>query len=196
MHHRRVMQSAGTRSIVLLLLFSIVLLGMTVTRQQSLGPLHLHKDLRSQGVSTFSAATSKLASDWLDRWRQQQRFGHSALRTRIAPDAHLLPLGLTEGNGPMLVHAASAHDHDHDALERHHHRAGDGSVLALDGAAEAAELADGAAGGASSVLPIVAIPSDGLPLPAIERRGGAWPAATSTAFVSWYVTPPLRPPAR
>lgn len=196
MNLRRVRGANVTRGLVLLLLCAIALLGLTIARQQALGSLHLHKDQRLQAVSPISVAASSLARNWLDRWRQQQRFGHTALRTHVAPDARVLTPSAAQDRGPVSRHDGNVHRHDHGDTERHHHIAGDDSVVAMDGAAEAAELVDAAVSVTSLVLPIAAMPGAGLALRAMAGRRIAWPANRTIAFVSWSVAPPLRPPAR
>lgn len=181
-------RNVGVQSLVWLLLVAMLLMGLTVTRQQALGSLHRHADAALQGSAPLATAASALASDWLNRWRQQQMFGHSALRLRMAADATLWP--------PSA--GVQGHDdgHDHDSLERHHHAVGDASVVAVDGAAEAvAESADGGGAGAVVMLPVAATPSAGLAVPALATRTGPWPVASATAFVSRNIAPPLRPPA-
>ena len=188
---RRAEPPTSARSLVWLLLVAVALMGLTVTRQQALGPLHTHADQAVRGNSTFSAAVFSLASDWLGRWRQQQVFGHNQLRLAAVSDsAAFLPLSDDSHPG-----TGSAHAHDDDALERHHHAVGDAGVVAVDGAAQAADAADSSAAGAPNLLPIVATPNGGLALPALADRRGPWPIDGGTAFVSRSIAPLLRPPA-
>ncbi|OYU32436.1 MAG: hypothetical protein CFE39_03520 [Comamonadaceae bacterium PBBC2] len=206
MTQRHTAQAIGTRSLVWLLVLAVVLMGLSVARQQALGSWHLHADVGLRGsptalamphstsTSTFSAVASGLASHWLSRWQQQQVFGHGQLR-------------VGQSAGPTLW-AASAkpapshdhdHDHDHDTLERHHHALGDQranqSAIALDGAAEAA---DAGSVGATLLLPQFASPSQGKPLAgmaAMAARNGPWPVQGAVRFASRKVVPLLRPPA-
>lgn len=177
----RAKHRVGARSLVWLLLLALALLGLTTTRQQALGPLHLHADHTVAGTpSALSAVASRFASDWHDRWRQQQMFGHAEVALRMTPGATRWPPG--------------ARTHNHDALERHHHALGDASVLALDGAAQAADTADGSTTGALVLLPVVALPDEGLTVPMLAATAGAWPVDGATAFASRPIAPPLRPP--
>lgn len=178
MTQRRVKRHTRAQSLVWLLLFAVAVMGLTVTRQQALGSLHLHAYQGSLGSSFLASAVSQLASDWHSRWRQQQRFGHSQLRLHPAWDPTL-------GSGNDTI------PHDHDAFERHHHAEGDSSVIAVDGAAESAESS---ATGALIVLPVVSKLSDGLTLPTMAGRTGPWPVDPDTAFASRNVAPPLHPP--
>ena len=190
MTQQRAKPPTSARSLVWLLLVAVALMGLTVTRQQALGPLHTHANQEVRGNSTLGAAVSSLAGDWLSRWRQQQVFGHNQLRLSFVSDpAPLLPPG---------NFSAGAHDaqvNDHDVLERHHHAVDDASVVAVDGAAQAADVADSSAAGAPNLLPIVATPSGGLVLPALGERQGPWPIDRAAAFFSRSIAPPLRPPA-
>ena len=191
----RIQRDTGTRSLVWLLLMAVMLMGLTITRQQALGSLHRHTGQELRAPSKLSTAVSSLASNWLNRWRQQQLFGHSELRTRLATDTTLWPSRATQLADH--AHASGAHPetHQHDALERHHHAMGDGSVVALDGAAQAAEAADGGSSGASLVSPGVATPSAGLAMPDPHADKGPWPVDPGTAFATRSVAPALRPPA-
>ena len=186
---RRAEPPTSARSLVWLLLVAVALMGLTVTRQQALGPLHTHAEQGARSTSTFSAAVSSLASDWLSRWRQQQVFGHTQLRLAAASDERAL---WSPGDARTGEH--TAHIHDHDTLERHHHAADDASVVALDGAAQAADAADSSAAGAPNLLPIVTTTSDGLAVPALAARSGPWPVDRAAAFASRSVAPLLRPP--
>jgi hypothetical protein len=182
-------QAIGTRSLIWLLLLAVVLMSFSVARQQALGSLHQHTDaeLRSASTftSTFSAAASSLASHWMSRRQQQQVFGHGQLQVGVIA-------------APALW-AASARrdtrhneDHHHDTLERHYHALGDDSVIALDGAAEAAETGSV---GAVVLLPMLASPSQGLVVATTTGRKGSWPVQGGVRFASMKVAPLLRPPA-
>lgn len=195
MTQRRVLRDAGTRSLVWLLVLAVVLMGLTITRQQALGSLHLHAGQELRDTSSLSTAASRLASNWLKRWRQQQLFGHTELRTHIATDAALWPSRATQHADRVLARDAHGPAHRHDSLERHHHAISDGSVVALDGAAQAAESADGGSTSAPLVLPGVATPSAGLAVPALLADRGPWPVDRGAVFVSRSVAPALRPPA-
>ncbi len=191
MTQQRVAQHVGVQSLVWLLLLAVALMGLTVTRQQALGSLHLHADQQPQGTSVLAAAVSSLASDWLIRWQHQHLFGHQQLRLGAASDAPLWPSSDFRDSDATATRGT----HTHDSLERHHHAVDDGSVVALDAAAEAAGAADSSATGGTILLPVAATPGNGLVLPAIAKRGGPWPVDRTTAFVSRSVAPPLRPPA-
>ncbi len=187
----RVQRDAGTRSLVWLLLMAVMLMGLTITRQQALGSLHLHAGQELQGAFNLCTTASSLASNWLNRWRQQQFFGHSELRMRMAPDATLWPSPAPQLADQVQAGAAHGQPHHHDSLERHHHAIGDGSVVALDGAAQAAESADGA----PLVLSGIATPGAGLAVPALLADRGPWTVDPGAAFVTRSVAPALRPPA-
>ena len=190
MTQQRAKSPTSARSLVWLLLVAVALMGLTVTRQQALGPLHTHADQEVRGNSTLSAVVSSLASDWLSRWRQQQVFGHNQLRlAAVADPAPLLP----PGNFRAGAHGAQVIGHD--VLERHHHAVDDASVVAVDGAAQAADVADRSAAGAPNLLSIVTTPNGGLVLPALGERCGTWPIDRAATFVSRSIAPPLRPPA-
>lgn len=189
MTQRPTQRYTGTRGLVWLLLVAVTLMGLAVTRQQALGPLHTHAELGAGGTSAISAAVSSLATDWRSRWRQQQAFGHTQLRLVAVSDEMALWPPSDSRTG-----AHSAHIHDHGALERHHHAVEDASVVAVDGAAHAADAADGLAAGAANLLPAVATLSDGLALLALVTRGGPWPIDSAAAFVSRSIAPLLRPP--
>ena len=186
MTQRRVEQSASARSLMWLLLFAIALMGLTVARQQALGSLHLHADQGLRDSSIAGAAVLSLASEWQNRWHQQQVLGHGQLRPHTALNAMPWPLGNTSHAGH------SAQPHSHDDLERHHHASGDATVLALDGAAGSTE--DGATG-AVVMLPMLGATRGAMVLPALAARQGRWPVDGAVSFVSWNVGPLLRPPA-
>ncbi len=194
MTQRRVAQNAGLQGLVWLLLVAVALMGLTITRQQALGSLHMHTDRESQGTPQLRIAVATLANDWLNRWQQQHLFGHGQLLLGTASDASPWPSNTSRVSHTTDV--GSTHAHDHDSLERHHHAVGDGSVAALDAVAELADAADSSTAGASMLLPVAATPNDGLVLPAIADRRGPWPVDHSAAFVSRDVAPPLRPPSR
>ncbi|MES2952217.1 MAG: hypothetical protein V4858_27135 [Pseudomonadota bacterium] len=191
MTHRRTAQNAGLQSLVWLLLVAVALMGLTITRQQALGSLHIHADRESQGTPRLSTAVATLANDWLSRWQQQHVFGHGQLLLGTASGAAPWPSNISGVSHTTDVR--STHAHDHDSLERHHHTVDDGSVIALDGAAE---VADDSAAGALILLPVAATPNDGPAMPAIAERRGPWPVDNFAAFVSRNVAPLLRPPSR
>ncbi len=166
----RAMHSVGTQSLLWLLLLALALMGLTVTRQQALGSLHRHDQATVQGPSTLASVTASLASDWLNRWRQQQRWGHGALPLHMATDV----------------------PHTHGDLERHHHAAGDPSVESIDGAADAA---DNATTTGMVLLTAVATPSRALVVLAVAAERGPWPVDRFATFKSRSVAPLLRPPA-
>jgi hypothetical protein len=186
MTQRHTAQAIGTRSLIWLLLFAIALMGLTVARQQALGSLHLHADQGLRDSSIVGPAVFSLASEWKNRWRQQQVFGHGQLRPHAALNATPWPLG----NTSRARH--SAEPHSHNDLERHHHASGDASVLALDGAAGSAE--DGATGAVVMLLMLGAT-CGALVLPALAARQDRWPVDGAVSFISWNVAPLLRPPA-
>jgi hypothetical protein len=190
MIQRRAKPHDSARALVWLLLVAVALMGLTVTRQQALGSLHLHADQGARGVPSFSATVSNLASDWLSRWRQQQVFGHKQLRFAAIPDA-----ATTWPASDPEADTGSVHSHAHDSLKRHHHAAGDASVVAVDGAAPAADAVDSSAAGAAHLPPLVATPGEGLVLPTPAARRGPWPVDGATAFVSRNISPLLRPPS-
>lgn len=187
-------QTSAACRLVWLLLVAVALMGLTVTRQQALGPLHSHADQEVRGHSTFSYAVSSMASDWRSRWRQQQVFGHTQLRLAAAPDA-ATPWPPSDSRAGALGAHGHTQANDHEDLERHHHAVDDASVVAVDGAAHAADTADSSGAGAPSLLPIAATPSGGLTVHALADRRGPWPIDSAVAFVSISVAPLLRPPA-
>ena len=188
MTQRLPVQAIGTRSIIWLLLLAVVLMGFSVARQQALGSLHQHAEaeLRSAFTftTTFSAAASGLASHWLSRRQQQQVFGHGQLQAGVTAAPALWAASARRDN-------RHDEDHHHDTLERHHHALSDDSVIALDGAAEAA---DTSSVGAALLLPLLASPSQGLVLATTTGRNGSWPVQGGVRFVSMKVAPLLRPP--
>lgn len=183
MNQRRLAPSTIQKSLVWLLLVAIALLGLTITQQQALGSLHKHFGLESR-TTVVVAVVASLASDWKGRWQQQNIRGHGQLVLGTASNAMDWP----------PVAPRSAHGHDHDALERHHHAAGDETVVALDGAAQRVEAVDGSNTASSIVLPIVGTPGNALTLQAIASDAGAWPTPGFAALVSRAIPPPLRPP--
>jgi hypothetical protein len=189
MTQRHTVQAISTRSLVWLLLLAVVLMSFSVARQQALGSWHQHADAELRSASTItapiSAAASDLASHWLSRRQQQLVFGHGQLQVRMTSAPTLWAASAKRDNG---------HDesHHHDTLERHHHTLGDGSVIALDGAAEAA---DTGSVGAAVLLPMLASPSQGLVLTTTTGRNGSWPVQGGVRFASMKVAPLLRPPA-
>lgn len=180
---RRVAPRSIQKSLVWLLLLAMVLLGLTITQQQALGSLHKHSNLQSRHTSVITAVFV-LANDWNARWQQQKILGHRQL---------LLGTPSNEMDWPGVASRGS-HDHDNDALERHHHAADDGTVLALDGAAQGVSAVDGSSTAGSIILPVVGTPNDALTLQAAASNPMRWPEAGFTAFVSRTLPPPLRPP--
>ena len=190
MTQRHTAQANSTRSLLWLLLLAVVLMSFSAARQKALGSVHLHTDTKLPSASTltatFSAAASSLASQWLSRRHQQQVFGHGQLQ-----------VGMTAAPAALLAasdkrYSGHNESHHHDTLERHHHALGDDSVIALDGAAEAA---DTGSLGTAVLLPILASPSQGLVLATTTGRKGSWPVDGGVRFASMKVAPLLRPPA-
>lgn len=187
--HSHTATVSNRRSLVWLLVLAVVLMSLSVTRQHVLGTLHWHADGGARGASaaaplhTPGVTLSGLASLWYSRWQQQQMFGHGQVRVGMAA-------------GPVEGRLDSAQPlspgHYHHALERHHHTPGDQGVIALDGAAEAA---DSASPGAALCLPLFAAPSAGLTLVAPAAPNGSWPIRGAERFASLPVAPLLRPPA-
>ncbi len=183
MSHRRVTPRSIQQSLLWLLLVAMVLLGLTITQHRALGSLHKHSNLELRNTSVLTAV-SVLASDWKARWQQQKILGHGQL---------LLATPSTAMDWPAVAPRGS-HNHDHDALERHHHAADDGTVVALDGAAQGVSAVDGSSTAASIMLPVVGTPNEALTLQAIASHTVNWPVASFAALVSRAIPPPLRPP--
>ena len=183
MTQRRPVLSTILKSLVWLLLVATALLGLTITQQQALGSLHKHSGLESRNT-VVTAVLASLASDWKGRWQRQNIHGHGQLVVGTPFDAMDWPAIAPRGS----------HDHDHDALERHHHAPNDATVVALDGAAERVEAVDGSATAASFVLPVAGTPGNALTLQVITSDAGTWPAPGFAALVSRAIPPPLRPP--
>ena len=134
---------------------------------------------------------SGLAQDWLSRRQQQQVFGHGQVRLGLTTAPTLWAASTPPARGRHLD-TGHGDDHDHAALERHHHALGDGSVIALDGAAEGADLGSM---GAALLMPPFASANLGLPWASTVARNGSWPIHGAVRFVSRKVAPLLRPPA-
>jgi hypothetical protein len=189
MTQRHTARALSTLGLVWLLLLAVVLMSFSVARQQALGSLHLHAGTGLPSASTFtakfSAAASGLASHWLSRRHQQQVFGHGQLQVGIAATPALWAVSVKHDRG---------HDesHRHDTLERHHHALGDESVVALDGATEAADVGSV---GAALLLPAFATPSLGLEWAGTLASNGSWPVHGAVRFATRKVASLLRPPA-
>jgi hypothetical protein len=181
-------RSTGTRSLLWLLLVTVALMGLTVTRQQALGSLHVHADVSVRGTPSLGGEISRLGANWRSRWQLQQVFGHGQLKWGfVAQEVSLSP-----SNDSRNV---PAHDHAHGTAERHHHAMGDDSVLALDGAAEAASAAEGSTAGAVSWFSAVGTPSVWPRLLALITGKTHWPVYNAMAFYSRTIAPLLRPPS-
>ena len=195
MTQRHTAQASGTRSLVWLLVLAVVLLSLSVARQQALGSLHQHAEAAVRNAPTMpftspvSAAASGLAHNWLSRWQQQQVFGHGQLRVGMRVGVEVI----TAAN-PVQWAASAKPDpgHHHAALERHRHSLGDDSLIALDGAAEAADAGNV---GAAFVLPLLAAPSLRMVLTSTVASNGTWPIHGAVRFATTLVQPLLRPPA-
>lgn len=186
---RRLAPNTGLTWLAWLLLIAMVFLGFTITQQQTLGSLHRHTGLEPRNTFVFTAV-SGLADDWKARRQQQEISGHGQLLLGTSFD----PSRWSEKHSRM-AHSFQAHDaHDHDSLERHHHAPSDGTVVALDGAADAVDAIDSSAHGASMLLPVIGTPSDALTLQAIAGDRCCWLVAGLVAFTSRNIPPPLRPP--
>ncbi len=184
MIHYRAAHPLGRKCLAWILLVAVVLMGQTITRQQALGSLHSHVDQGSHISTGLTNALSSLARDWLDRWQAQKAFGHR----------QLLPTNFHGAELQARAHV-DPHSHDHSTLQRHHHAAGDDTVIALDGASASADTVDTSAMGVSMLLPIVWAPDAGLMLHPISEPTGPWPAGRLFAFSSRTVLPLLRPPS-
>jgi hypothetical protein len=181
-------RNAGTRSLLWLLLVTVALMGLSVTRQQALGSLHLHADASVRDTTTLGEEFSRIGAHWRARWQMQQVFGHGQMAWGVL--AQEFPLWPTNDS-----RSVPAHDHAHGAAERHHHGVGDDSVLALDGAAEAASAAEGSTASAVSWFSAVGTPSVWPLLLALNTGKTHWPVYNAMAFSSRTIAPPLRPPA-
>ncbi len=191
MVHRRLNQrSALRRGLLGLLALAMLLMSLTISRQQVLGPLHTHAE-----AGLTLAIWDWAGLDSLAHWRAH------ALDMDAVNATQALAVWPSPEAFVKSVHGVAARRSHHTAAEhadgqpqRHQHQPGDASVLvvARDGASEAAGI-DGAAG--SSWLPVLggAALSVGLADPAPRHR--PWPAGTAAAFTSWSAAPPLRPPA-
>ena len=186
-------KTIGTRCLLWLMLVTVLLLGLTVTRQQTLGALHFHADMGGGSPwrvdATRSATPSDFGSSWLNRWRQQQVFGHGHMALGQTSTPSLQLVSRTQVRRDADRHQNVDH---HLALERHHHTGNDQSVIALDGAAEAADAGNV---GAIILIPIFAGPSQGLFFAGMTSRNGSWPITRAVSFASRKVAPLLRPPS-
>jgi hypothetical protein len=191
MVHRRInKRSALRRSLLGLLALAMLLMSLTISRQQVLGPLHTHAE-----AGLTSAIWDWAGLDRLSHWRAHA-LDIEAVNATQALAAWPSPEAFTKS-----AHGAAAQRSPHVAgkhadtkPQRHQHQAGDASVLvvALDGATEAAGI-DGAA--SPSLLPVLGGPAFSASLAGPASRHSPWPAGSATAFASWSATPPLRPPA-
>lgn len=188
-YHRKA-PSVGNTCLAWLLLLAVALMGLTVTRQQALGPLHSHTVERSHNAppSAIGAALSDWARDWQGRRQHQKMSGHSQMLLTFAPFPE-------RANRHSDIPHTHTNNHTHDALERHHHAADDASVVALDGAAAGADAADSPSNGASLLLISLAAPGGGLAVPATSALRSSWPVGRIAVLSSRSVPPPLRPPA-
>lgn len=175
----RAAHTVGQKCLAWLLLIAVACMGLTITRQQALGSLHRHTDHSLHMPSAVTATFSSLVSDWTGRWQQQKVRGHGQL---------LLAAAHFPAPSPSDVH-------DHNTLERHHHAPHAANVVALDGAAVAADAADSPAGGASVLLPVLGTSGSRLFWRVTAAHRGPWPVGHAVAFVSRSIAPPLRPPA-
>lgn len=188
MPYHRTAHPVGNTCLTWLLLVAVALMGLTITRQQALGPLHSHQEHRSHAPSAIGAVLSDWASDWHGRWQQQKMSGHGQMLLALVP----APERALRHRDIPHTHTST---HTHDLLERHHHAAHDASVVALDGAAAGADAADSPASGASLLLPGLATLRDGIAVPAASCVRGSWPIGRIVALASRSIPPPLRPPA-
>lgn len=183
MVHRQIIinikRGAVRRGLLGLLALAMLLMSLTISRQQVLGPLHTH-------------AEAGLISAMLD-WPGLQRLAHWRAHAQ-QQGAGLMVVNATQAVAAWparasLMMASAAHVHAEP--QRHQHRPGEaGVVVALD--SEAAGI-DGTAG--SPLLPVLGGPSFSTRLADPASRRSEWPAGSAAAFASWRAAPPLRPPA-
>jgi hypothetical protein len=183
----------GRRSLIWLVLIAVALMGLMVTRQNVLGTLHVHTKAGPTSTSTHVAPSFQMASEWVNRWRQQQISGHLQPAISRTVDAfNLLP---KPSNFRQLANDAkpglqTAH-HAHSFLERHHHDAADASVRALDVADAGAESASTSA---AVGVPALGTPADGFRIPNPTAKDSAWPIDQTIALITRDVATLLRPP--
>lgn len=183
MVHRQIIISNNKRSTVrrgllALLALAMLLMSLTIARQQALGPfLHTHAEAGLMSALLDRPELKRLAH-WRAHATQQGRGWVNATQAVAAWPA------------PASLVMASA-EHVHAEPQRHQHRPGEaGVVVALDGAAAGI---DGTA--SSPLLPVLGGPSFSTKLADPASRPSPWPAGSAASFASWRAAPPLRPPA-
>lgn len=112
--------------------------------------------------------------------------GFAAMHARVAGPSHL-------HRGPAST-ALLVHRHQHDEAQRHHHAAGDASVLPAADAAALDEALDAAAEALAAAFVLLAFSL------ALTRAGATaarvWRPATGWPALSTAVDPLLKPPRR
>jgi hypothetical protein len=191
MIRRRLERHAGNRILVWLLMLIVALMGLTITRQQALGPLHVHQQNVFPDAIPFAVAASDFVGKWLQRWQYQQLHGHTQITMLLVPQATVWPEREPLDFDHARAHQLNAQGHDHNTLQRHHHAANDRSVVALDGAAEPVQT------GSSQMLfsVVVASPSVVAVMPLAVALTDSWLVDSTAAFTSLSLPPPWRPPA-
>lgn len=184
MVHRQIIimnkRSAVRRGLLGLLALAMLLMSLTISRQQVLGPLHTHAE-----AGLISAMLKWPGLKRLAHWRAhaQQQGGGLIVVVNATQAVSAWPARAS------LMMASAAHVHAEP--QRHQHRPGEaGVVVALD--SEAAGI-DGTAG--SPWLPVLGGPSLIASLADPASRRSEWPAGSAATFASWRAAPPLRPPA-
>lgn len=117
---------------------------------------------------------------------------HVHLLASTASESHDAMAGWSDLRRAGLTQWSKRAVHSHAAAERHRHLAGDGSVVPLDGGAQAGDADSGnaAAGSLAQAFALAGVGS----FPVALRGDPGWLHATPVAVSRWIAAGPERPP--
>lgn len=179
------------RLTVWVLLLALAVYGYSGVLLQLLGPAHRHHSVApadaTQPQPAHGSSLTALAQDWLRPVR--------AWRDEMHARSHAAGLPMHAHAQPQSQPQPQPHTHTHSVFERHHHDAGDPTVVALDGGGAAADAwSDGASAATvgSATLPLGLASSLTVPRPAARTR--PWLRLSAPSWRDAHISQPERPP--